>query len=115
RPRAPLTRVLPQRQARLEHRPVGPSRPPLEVRAEPNPLHSPSPRSRSCSAPPTAGNQRTCALSPAPPRERRGYLRTAKLQLTAVLAPGDKVPGLYLHPDHRRRLRRDPVRSDLNV
>jgi hypothetical protein len=43
------------------------------------------------------------------------YLRNAKLQLTAVLAPGDEVPGLYLHPDHRRRLRRDPVRSDLNV
>ena len=33
----------------------------------------------------------------------------------SVLVPGDGVPGLYLHPDHRRRLRRDPVRSDLNV
>src|SRR5579859_644387 len=43
------------------------------------------------------------------------YLRNAKLQLTAVLAPGDRVPGLYVHPDHRRRLRRDPVRSDLYV
>jgi hypothetical protein len=30
-------------------------------------------------------------------------LRNAKLQLSAVLAPGDEVPGLYLHPDHRRR------------
>ena len=43
------------------------------------------------------------------------YLRNAKLQLTAVLAPGDEVPGLYLHPDHRRRLRRAPVRSDISV
>jgi plasmid replication initiation protein len=49
------------------------------------------------------------------PRQRRGHLRNAKLQLTAVLVPGDEVPGLYLHPDHRRRLRRVPVRSDLNV
>jgi hypothetical protein len=44
-----------------------------------------------------------------------GYLRNAKLQLTAVLAPGEEVPGLYLHPDHRRRLRRPPVRSALDV
>ncbi len=44
-----------------------------------------------------------------------GHLRNAKLQLSAVLAPGDEVPGLYLHPDHRRRLRRAPVRSDLSV
>jgi hypothetical protein len=43
------------------------------------------------------------------------YLRNAELQLTAVLAPEAEVPGLYLHPDHRRRLRRAPVRSDLNV
>jgi hypothetical protein len=48
-----------------------------------------------------------CAVDP--------YLRNAKLQLSAVLAPGDEVPGLYLHPDHRRRLRRPPVRSDPNV
>ena len=47
--------------------------------------------------------------------DAREYLRNAKLQLSAVLAPEDEVPGLYLHPDHRRRLRRDPVRSDLNV
>jgi hypothetical protein len=44
-----------------------------------------------------------------------GYLRNAKLQLSAVLAPGEKVPGLYLHPEHRRRLRRTAVRSELNV
>ena len=43
------------------------------------------------------------------------HLRNAKLQLSAVLAPGDEVPGLYLHPDHRRRLRRAPVRSDISV
>jgi hypothetical protein len=43
------------------------------------------------------------------------HLRNAKLQLSAVLAPAGEVPGLYLHPDHRRRLRRAPVRSDLSV
>ena len=43
------------------------------------------------------------------------YLRNAKLQLTAVLVPEGEVPGLYLHPDHRRRLRRAPVRSTLDV
>jgi hypothetical protein len=44
-----------------------------------------------------------------------GHLRNAKLQLSVVLAPEGEVPGLYLHPDHRRRLRRAPVRSDLSV
>ena len=44
-----------------------------------------------------------------------GHLRNAKLQLTAVLAPGEEVPGLYLHPDHRRRLRRAAARSALDV
>jgi hypothetical protein len=43
------------------------------------------------------------------------YLRNAKLQLTVVLAPEAEVPGLYVHPDHRRRLRRAAVRSDLGV
>jgi len=43
-----------------------------------------------------------------PPAER-------KLQLTAILVPGEEVPGLYLHPDHRRRLRRTAVRSALDV
>jgi len=43
------------------------------------------------------------------------HLRNAKLQLTAVLVPEEEVPGLYLHPDHRRRLRRAPVRSTLDV
>ena len=49
------------------------------------------------------------------PGASAGHLRNAKLQLSAVLAPGGEVPGLYLHPDHRRRLRRAPVRSDLSV
>ena len=39
----------------------------------------------------------------------------AKLQLTVTLSPGMAVPGLYVHPDYRRRLRRSPVRSDLDV
>jgi hypothetical protein len=43
------------------------------------------------------------------------HLRNAKLQLTAVLVPEEEVPGLYLHPDHRRRLHRAPVRSTLDV
>jgi hypothetical protein len=37
------------------------------------------------------------------------------LQLTVSLAPSEPVPELYLHPDHRRRARRSPVRSDLDV
>jgi hypothetical protein len=49
------------------------------------------------------------------PEPAAHHLRNAKLQLSAVLAPGGEVPGLYLHPDHRRRLRRAPVRSDLSV
>ena len=53
---------------------------------------------------------------PAPaPRRRRRHLRNAKLQLTAVLVPEEEVPGLYMHPDDRRRLRRAPVRSTLDV
>src|SRR5258708_3724327 len=43
------------------------------------------------------------------------HLRNAKLQLTVVLAPAGEVPALYIHPDHRRRLRRTPVRSDLGA
>jgi hypothetical protein len=43
------------------------------------------------------------------------HQRNAKLQLTVTLSPGMAVPGLYVHPDHRRRLRRSPVRSDLDV
>jgi hypothetical protein len=51
---------------------------------------------------------------PAPaPLPRRGHQRNAKLQLTVVLAPSEPVPGLYIHPDHRRRLRRPAVRSSL--
>ena len=45
----------------------------------------------------------------------QGHLRNAKLQLTAVLAPEEEIPELYLHPEHRRRLRRPPVRSSLDV
>ena len=33
----------------------------------------------------------------------------AKLVLGLTLAPVEPVPGLYLHPDHRRRLRRPPM------
>ena len=43
------------------------------------------------------------------------HQRNAKLQLTVVLAPAEAVPGLYVHPDHRRRRRRQVVRSELNV
>ena len=44
-----------------------------------------------------------------------GHQRNAKLQLTVLLSPPGPVPGLYLHPDHRRRRRRLAVRSDLSV
>jgi hypothetical protein len=43
------------------------------------------------------------------------HQRNAKLQLTVVLAPPEVVPGLYVHPDHRRRRRRPVVRSPLDV
>ena len=43
------------------------------------------------------------------------HQRNAKLQLTVVLAPAEAVPGLYVHPDHRRRPRRPVVRSELDV
>jgi hypothetical protein len=43
------------------------------------------------------------------------HQRNAKLQLTVALSSMVAVPGLYVHPDHRRRLRRFPVRSDLDV
>ena len=43
------------------------------------------------------------------------HQRNAKLQLTVTLSPAESVPGLYVHPDHRRRLRRPPVRSELDV
>ena len=40
---------------------------------------------------------------------------TQKLQLTVLLPPPEAVPGLYLHPDHRRRRRRLAVRSEFSV
>jgi hypothetical protein len=43
------------------------------------------------------------------------HQRNAKLQLTVLLAPAEAVPGLYLHPDHRRRRLRPIVRSQLDV
>ena len=61
------------------------------------------------------GARRLVSAVPQPRRRRVIHLRNAKLQLTAVLAPGEEVPGLYLHPDHRRRPRRAPVRSALDV
>jgi hypothetical protein len=51
----------------------------------------------------------------ATPRTGDGHQRNAKLQLTVTLPLAERVPGLYLHPDHRRRLRRPAVRSALNV
>jgi hypothetical protein len=48
-------------------------------------------------------------------RPRTPHQRNAKLQLTVLLAPPEEVPGLYLHPDHRRRLRRPAVRSQFDV
>ena len=39
----------------------------------------------------------------------------AKLQLTVLLAPRAAVPGLYLHPDHRRRRRRPAMRTEFDV
>ena len=43
----------------------------------------------------------------------RLHQRNAKLLVTVMLAPSEPVPGLYRHPDHRRRLRRPAVRSEL--
>jgi hypothetical protein len=37
------------------------------------------------------------------------------MQLTLLLAPAEAVPGLYLHPEHRRRLRRAAARSEFDV
>ena len=44
-----------------------------------------------------------------------GDQRNAKLQLTVLLAPRAAVPGLYLHPDHRRRRRRPAMRTEFDV
>src|SRR5262249_34963524 len=41
--------------------------------------------------------------------------RNATLQLPVLLAPPEAVPGLYLHPDHRRRRSRPPLRTQFNV
>jgi hypothetical protein len=40
--------------------------------------------------------------------------RNAKLLLTLVLGPFERVEGLYLHPDQRRRLVRSPVKDRLS-
>ena len=65
---------------------------------------------------PARAHHRRQPPRPAPaPRPRRGHQRNAKLQLTVTLSPAEPVPGLYVHPDHRRRLRRSPVRSRLDV
>ena len=44
-----------------------------------------------------------------------GHQWNAKLQLTVLLAPRAAVPGLYLHPDHRRRRRRPAMRTEFDV
>src|ERR1700736_4058690 len=64
----------------------------------------PQPRRRRITARPTHQHQ--------PPNPHQ---RNARLQLTVVLAPAEAVPGLYVHPDHRRRLRRPVVRSEFDV
>jgi IstB-like ATP binding protein len=46
---------------------------------------------------------------------RTRHQRNAKLQLTVLLAPRAAVPGLYLHPDHRRRRRRPAMRTEFDV
>lgn len=43
------------------------------------------------------------------------HQRNAKLQLTVLLAPRDAVPGLYLHPEHRRRRWRPALRTEFDV
>ena len=45
----------------------------------------------------------------------QGHQRNAKLQLTVLLAPRDAVPGLYLHPEHRRRRWRPALRTEFDV
>jgi hypothetical protein len=48
-------------------------------------------------------------------RSYRAHQWNAKLQLTVLLAPRAAVPGLYLHPDHRRRRRRPAMRTEFDV
>ena len=55
------------------------------------------------------------ARPPAAPFGGHHHQRNAKLQLTVALAPAEAVPGLYVHPDHRRRRRRPIVRSEFDV
>ena len=43
------------------------------------------------------------------------HQRNAKLQLTVLLALPEAVPDLYLHPEHRRRRSRPPLRTEFNV
>jgi hypothetical protein len=44
-----------------------------------------------------------------------GHGRNAKLIFSAVLRCDASGAGLYLHPDHRRRLRRPPVLGPIGV
>ena len=62
----------------------------------PGPKRSPEPHQPPSQARPLSSKDRLRSVG--------SYQRNAKLQLTVLLSPAVAVPGLYLHPDHRRRL-----------
>ena len=64
---------------------------------------------------PNQDNRGLTARPPHPPQHPRGHRRNAKLVLSVTLSPTDPVPGLHLHPEHRRRLRQPPVSGDESV